>query len=256
MREYSDSNGLSGMPWLAMTGDGEVDLAQEMQIIAERYSKEEELLSAVASGDEAKAIAVYTAYGQLMQAAEQKAAPTSADSLRDFKNSVLVTNTLFRKAIEGNYVHPIYIHASSSWFGHAIEQAASAEELIEIIKQMVQVYCELVRKFSMAAYSQTVRKILLFIDMNLSAPISTRDIAQALYLTPNYLSTCFSQEVGTSISDYLLHRRIDLARQLLRSSRLSIQEVAEHSGIEDASYFAKQFRRITGMTPLQYRKLK
>lgn len=247
---------LSGIPWPAVNYDGQQDLAKEMQSIAQRYKSEEELLRAIAAGDEEKAITAYMTYGQLMQEPEQKAVPTSADTLRDFKNSVLITNTLFRKAIESNYVHPIYIHASSSWFGSAIEKAQSSEELIDIIRQMVHVYCALVREFSTAAYSAAIRKALLYIDLNLGSPISTRDIARELFLTPNYLSTCFRQEVGVSISDYLLKRRIGLACQLLRSTQLSIQEVATRTGMEDASYFSKQFKRIMGIAPLKYRKEK
>lgn len=121
---------------------------------------------------------------------------------------------------------------------------------------MVQVYCALVREFSTAAYSAVIRKALLYIDLNLGSPISTRDIARELFLTPNYLSTCFRQEVGASISDYLLKRRIGLACQLLRSTQLSVQEVAARAGMEDASYFSKQFKRMMGIAPLRYRKEK
>ena len=62
--------------------------------------------------------------------------------------------------------------------------------------------------------------------------------------------------MGVSISDYLLKRRIGLACQLLRSTQLSIQEVATRTGMEDASYFSKQFKRIMGIAPLKYRKEK
>ena len=119
---------------------------------------------------------------------------------------------------------------------------------------MVYVYCHLVKECSLAAYTPPVRKALLYIDMNLASPISTRDIAQEQFLTPNYLSSRFKQEVGVSISDYLLTRRVRLACQLLSTTQLSVQEIAAKTGMGDASYFSKQFKRITGVAPLRYRK--
>ncbi len=242
------------MPMFELTDSAEFDFNRQMQLIAARYAAEEQLLSAVASGDEEAVFAAYRAYGELMQQPEQENANTSEDPLRDFKNSVLITNTLFRKAIEGSSVHPIYIHESSSYFGRAIEAAQSTEELYVLIMDMVYVYCRLVKECSLATYSPPVRKAMLYIDMNLASPISTRDIARDQYLTPNYLSARFKQEAGVSISDYLLNRRVRLACQLLTTTRFSVQDIAAKTGMGDASYFSKQFKRITGLAPLRYRK--
>lgn len=243
------------LPMFELTDSSDFDFNRQMQLIADRYAAEDRLLAAVASGDEEAVFAAYRAYGELMQDPQQENAHTSDDPLRDFKNSVLITNTLFRKAIESSAVHPIYLHEASSFFGSAIEAAQSMEELQILIQDMVMVYCELVKECSLAAYSGTVQRALLYIDMNLASPISTRDIAQEQFLTPNYLSSCFKQEVGVSISDYLLERRVRLACQLLSTTQLSIQEIAAKTGMGDASYFSKQFKRLMGQSPLKYRKL-
>ena len=243
------------MPQLELTDSAEYDFNRQMQLIAGRYAAEERLLSAVAAGDEERAIRAYMDYGELMSDPQQESANTSDDQLRDFKNSVLITNTLFRKAIERNYVHPIYIHASSSYFGQAIESASSMEELYDLLRDMVHMYCRLVKECSVAAYSPVVRKAVLFIDMNLASPISTKDIAREQFLAPNYISTRFKQEVGVSVSDYLLNRRVHLACQLLTTTQLSIQEIAAKSGMGDASYFSRQFKRVMKVSPLKYRKM-
>ena len=242
------------MPMFELEDSSEYDFNRQMQLIAARYEAEEKLLAAIAAGDEAAAFAAFRSYGTLMQNPEQEPRPTSSDALRDFKNSLLVMNTLFRKAIEGNFVHPIYIHESSSFFGSAIENAKTMNELRVLIEDMVHVYCRFVRECSLAAYTPVIRKALLYIDMNLASPVSTRDIAQDQFLSPNYLSTRFKQEVGISISDYLLDQRVRLARQLLSTTHFSIQDIAAKTGMGDASYFSKQFKRVTGLSPLQYRK--
>ena len=230
------------------------DFNREMQLIDERYRAENKLLEAIADGDESAAINAFHNYGAIMQTPQQKAAPTSADPFRDYKNSVLIMNTLFRKAIEDNYVHPIYIHIASSRLGTKIEQAQTEMELNTLVGEMVKTYCGLVKGYSLASYSAPVRKAILYIDLNLCANISTKDVAQDQFISPNYLSTRFKQEVGEGISDYILKRRITMACSLLESTALSVQDIASKVGIPDASYFSKQFKKVTGVAPLRYQK--
>lgn len=230
------------------------DINREMQLIDSRYRVENRLLEAISQGDEEGAWRALMDYGKLMRSPQQKVSPTSLDAIRDFKNSVHTMNTLFRKAIEGNHVHPIYIHESSSDFGSRIEQADSMEALAMLIGEMILRYCYLVRKYSVAIYSEPVRNAMLYIDLNLVDAISTREIAAAQFLSANYLSTRFHEETGKTISDFILEKRIKMACKLLRTTKCSIQEVATSVGISDASYFSKQFKKIKGVSPLQYQK--
>ena len=240
-------------PFGAAEPEHSYDRDHEQQQIFQRYEAENRLLSAIAEGDEAAAGRALYAYGELMASPSQQSAPTAADPVRDFKNSVLVMNTLFRKAIEGSKVHPIYIHETSSDLGARIEAAADQEELVDLIREMLRAYCGLVREYSLAAYSPPVRKAIIFMDLNLSSPISTREIAADQFITPNYLSSRFKQETGKYLTEYLLERRITYARRLLRTTAQSVQTVAVNVGIDDGSYFSRQFKRMTGQTPLQYR---
>lgn len=234
--------------------DYSYDMNREMQLIDARYRAENALLDAIARGNEEHAFQAIMDYGVLMQSPNQKAVPTSADSIRDFKNSIHTMNTLFRKAIEGNHVHPIYIHESSSNFGVRIEQAETMEALALLVVDMLRRYCYLVRTYSVAVYSQPIRKAMLYIDLNLANPISTKEIAADQFLSPNYLSSRFHEETGKTVSDFILEKRIKMACKLLRTTHLSVQDVAISVGIGDASYFSKQFRKIMGVSPLHYQK--
>ena len=229
------------------------DFNREMHLIDERYQAENALLHAMAAGDAAAAMDALYKYGDLMRSPLQKVYPTSRDSLRDFKNSVLTMNTLFRKAIEGSQVHPIYIHDTSSRFGYRIEEADSMEVLVNIITEMVDAYCTLVQTCSLAGYSELVREAILYIRLNLCGNLSTKDIAAHLNVTPNHLSGRFHSEVGITISDHIRTQRMEMAAELLRTTSLSVQEIAGTVGIDDAGYFSRQFRRGYGVSPVQYR---
>lgn len=230
------------------------DMNQEMQMIDQRYRAENNLLDRIAQGDEAGAFEALISYGHLMQSPLQEIVPTTEDGVRDFQNSVHTMNTLFRKAIERNMVHPIYIHESSSDFESRIESAQTMMELNWLIAAMIRRYCYLAKNYSVAVYSEPIPKAMLYIDLNLASPISTRDIAADQFLSPNYLSARFHQETGKTISDFILEKRIKMSCKLLKTARMSIQNVAAAVGIEDTSYFTKQFKRIKGVSPTQFRK--
>ena len=229
------------------------DFNREMHLIDDRYQAENALLHAVAAGDTGATMDALYKYGDLMRSPLQKVYPTSRDPLRDFKNSVLTMNTLFRKAIEGSQVHPIYIHDTSSRFGYRIEEADSMEELVNMITEMVDAYCTLVRTCSLAGYSGLIREAILYIRLNLCGDLSTKDIAAHLNVTPNHLSGRFHTEVGMTISDHIRTQRMEMAADLLRTTNLSVQEIAGTVGIDDAGYFSRQFRRSYGIPPMQYR---
>ena len=68
--------------------------------------------------------------------------------------------------------------------------------------------------------------------------------------------TFFYEYVGTSPINYLMETRLAASKELLLSSSRSIAEVASSTGFSSQSYFSQIFRKNTGMSPLQYRKLK
>ena len=231
------------------------DFNREMNLIDQRYQAENNLLKAIASGNNELAIVAFKNYGELMKSPLQKIYPSSCDSFRDFKNSIHTMNTLFRKAVEENQVHPIYIHEYSSRFAYTIEKAETMDELLSIIFEMVKKYCYLVKNYSLTKYSGTVKKAILYIQINLCGPLSTMDIATKQNISPNYLSNQFKLEVGCTITDYIRSHRINRALKLLSTTELSIQDIASQIGIDDASYFSKQFKKEVGISPLQYQKM-
>ncbi|NEP84155.1 MAG: AraC family transcriptional regulator [Okeania sp. SIO3B3] len=82
--------------------------------------------------------------------------------------------------------------------------------------------------------------------------ISLDDLAAHVNLSPYHLLRIFKQDVGLPPHAYLLQRRIDCARQLLRAG-FSIADVAAHTGFVDQSHFTRRFKKVIGVTPAQYR---
>jgi YesN/AraC family two-component response regulator len=78
-------------------------------------------------------------------------------------------------------------------------------------------------------------------------------LAERANLAPGTWARKFKQTHDATVSQYLLHRRIDKAKSLLATTTLTIGEVGSAVGIPDPQYFNKQFRKVTATSPSRYR---
>lgn len=94
-----------------------------------------------------------------------------------------------------------------------------------------------------------------YLEDNYSDPdISLISAANFTCVSPNYLSTVFSQDTGVTFSEYLTGLRIKRAKVLLRTTNMRTSEVAYSIGYSNPHYFSFIFKKITGITPKEYRK--
>lgn len=100
----------------------------------------------------------------------------------------------------------------------------------------------------------TVAEIKRYIKEHLAEDLNRKDLADRVYLTPDYLSHLFKKETGYSLTNYIIHERIEKAKVLLSKKDMSIRDIASACGFDNVSYFSRQFRSMTGMTPREYRK--
>ena len=97
-------------------------------------------------------------------------------------------------------------------------------------------------------------RVQQYIQRNLSKPLPLDELALHATLCKDSLIRLFRRELGITPVEYILNKRIEKAQMILILQPISIKEIAVRLGFGNQSYFASQFKRITGMTPLQYRK--
>ena len=119
--------------------------------------------------------------------------------------------------------------------------------------EMFQSYCRLVHDHSLKKYSPIVQSVILIIDSDLSADLSTQTLARAQSVSLGYLSAVFRKETGKTVSQFVREKRVNYAKHLLTSTSLQVQTVALHCGIMDSQYFTKIFKAETGFTPKEFR---
>lgn len=97
--------------------------------------------------------------------------------------------------------------------------------------------------------------MMAFIQKNYSQKITLEEIAASASISAREASRCFQSSIHETAIEYLLECRVEMAKKLLKSSNLSMTEIAIKTGFSDSAYFGKIFRRKMKMTPLEYRKM-
>ncbi len=96
-------------------------------------------------------------------------------------------------------------------------------------------------------------RVLAYIHECLTEDLSLDELAACVHLSPYHFARLFKQSLGVPPHEYVIRQRVEKAKGLLRSGRLTVGEVAQAVGFSDHSKLALHFKRLTGHTPLQFR---
>lgn len=101
---------------------------------------------------------------------------------------------------------------------------------------------------------EKINQIKLYIDQNFQHILSLNKISKEFYISKYYMSREFKKNYGITINNYIINKRITLAKELLRFTDKPINEIAQLCGISGSSYFNKSFKKNESMSPSEYRK--
>lgn len=103
-------------------------------------------------------------------------------------------------------------------------------------------------------YPNIITQAKQYIKENYTQDISLPEVSAVVSLTPSYFSTVFKQQVGISFSEYLTQHRLTKAKELLMFTDKKVYEISHMVGYPNHYYFNRLFKRVVGLTPLDYRK--
>ena len=162
---------------------------------------------------------------------------------------------------KGNFSLPVYFKLSD--YGRArilYNQLLDVHRLTNVRQKycdflFTTLCCEIVTQFENANISGCgiVNKAVSWIELNINNPISLEDVSASLGYNKRYLSRIFKENIGSTINEFILQKKLTVAKQLLTGSDESIASISELVGFNDTRYFMRVFKKHEGLTCMQYR---
>lgn len=176
------------------------------------------------------------------------------DPLRQVKSSITVfTSLVCRAAIEGG-LSPEEAYSLGDAYIQRAENARSQQELLNLPATMYDDFIHRVHRCrTNPRYSPMVQKCVDYIDLHLEQKIQAADLAAQLGYDDYYITRRFKRETGYSLTNYIKFAKIERAKVLLQSTRLTVQQIADGLGFTTRSYFIQCFKAVTGRTPTAWR---
>lgn len=137
---------------------------------------------------------------------------------------------------------------------HALRRCADTEAMCACMRDTVAAECAHKCAQAPLAQSKLIAASLDLIEKHYRDPrFNLTALAAELCVTPNYLSIRFKEEMGVGFMKYLLDRQIETAKRLLADPQYKVYQVSEMVGFQDEKYFSRQFKKLVGVTPKEYR---
>ncbi|ARK29793.1 helix-turn-helix transcriptional regulator [Halalkalibacter krulwichiae] len=225
---------------------------EDAELVNVRYKIEKEFIYAVEQGDKKTALKLMNSSNMSTLFSFSERFPNQP--LRRLKNLAIVLNTLLRTAARTSKVSSILIHRISEKYAFEIEQASQLTTLYKLEERMIEEYCDLILSNSLKKYSTLTQKIIEHLLSSYDKPLNKEELASIYHTHPSHLSRKFKQETSYTLSGYHQMLRLNKAKHLLKNENLSIEDISWVVGYEDSSYFARVFKKETGMTPSQFRE--
>lgn len=159
-----------------------------------------------------------------------------------------------------SYLHDLLQNESfeNNAFPYSIDIAeqlarlGSLDDILQWLNSFCDKICTLLTERKEKRSDKFVHMAKRYINEHYREKLTLSDIAEYLKISPGYLSTSFSNYMNQTVSDYIAQVKIEHAKELIDSGQYLIYEIANQLGFENAYYFSKVFKKVTGMSPKNY----
>ncbi|MEH7119192.1 response regulator transcription factor [Neobacillus vireti] len=196
---------------------------------------------------------------QLMNAEEE-----SLELIDLFFKKLTEKSTIISPPVVKKYTLDLisYIHYSLqpddlSLYTAVVERIVHSSDLAQM-KAILTEYChELILTIHnhVRLRSPIVQNVLQYIHANYNEGLSLKTLGQQFHVNAIYLGQLFQKEVGVVFSEYLNRYRLEKAKELLKTTHFRAGDIGKKVGYSDTTYFYKQFKKIIGTTPSEWRKI-
>ena len=150
------------------------------------------------------------------------------------------------KFIDVSYIRSLNMH-----------EVTSLDELRDIyISCIKNLQTQIIYLYFDKSYGSLINKISIFVLYNVENEIDLSTVASHVHMNKNYLCEIFKKKTGISLLNYMTKAKMERAKKMLRENENRSYEIADKLGYKDPEYFSKLFKKYSGISPTEYRKLK
>ncbi|UVI33167.1 response regulator transcription factor [Paenibacillus spongiae] len=141
-------------------------------------------------------------------------------------------------------------------FKNNVQLIYNTNKLSDLIKIMISVIdnSEFTDKNAPDSIRKVIDDVTKLIRSEYHRDLSVEEIAEKVYLSPNYLSHLFKKHSGVSIIKFITSTRMEKAKQLLTQTNKKVADISEETGYSNVAYFCTLFKTYHGKTPTQFRE--
>ena len=213
------------------------------------FEREFEFYDYVKKGDTENVLRIMTPLGG------EGAGMLSEDPLKNLIYHFIITIAMMtRFCVEGGMEMETAYTLSDLYIMRA-DKCTSPEEIHRLHRDAVTDYTIRMKRFYREnIYSKPVLTAMVYIYDHLHAKMTEEDIAASADISVSYLSRLFHREVGVTISEYIMVKRVEAAENMLKYSDLPAVDIGNYLAFSSHSHFISCFKKYTGMTPGEFRK--
>ncbi len=135
-----------------------------------------------------------------------------------------------------------------------INEAEHINEAIDLLNRFLLVVDQQIAARTQPNSNSNMKKLLEYIDIHFAESLSLTGLGQYFHFNPSYLSSYFTTHNKEGFSEYLNKIRVEKAVAMLKEDEFTIADISSKVGYSDPSYFTKVFKKLTGLSPSQYRR--
>lgn len=218
------------------------------------YAQEKAILECVQKGD---VLALEATYRSLPQTVYGNMTSYRSQLKQLFYAGIANTTLVTRYAIEGGLDEETAFSLSDIYI-RKMELCNDITEMIQLSEEMALDFTTRVastQQHMHAAYSSAITNTIETIYRSRREELSLSALADRVHLTPKYLSALFHKEVGETITSFIHKVVIEESKNLLTYSDYTLGEISTYLNFSSQSYFTIVFKKITGTTPGNYRRI-
>lgn len=162
---------------------------------------------------------------------------------------------IFTGYAEENYRYNEELQVLSGELQNRIAQCFQISQMRQLFLQVLEHYSAWEMESSNKKNEHIILIAKRYISEHYKEEIMLADVAAEVNLNPRYFGEMFKKEVGIGYNEYLTRFRIDVAKGLLKDTRIKPKEISVMVGYKDIKYFGKLFKKETGLSLTEYRKV-